>query len=155
MQTTTSATTNTRYFVRHDTPAWRLQVWTAFALAIFSAVVGVWNMPSTSLERVLSAVSMLFLLFSTFALSKMMRDNQYQQVDTGGWKIAVWVAFGLAVAFTLWGLFRMNLGDWHKGYMLVSAVFVLNSSFTLAKMLRDNMEADVVEQKMKQEQNTQ
>ncbi len=139
----------TKYFVRHDTAAWKGQVWAAFAAAVLLCTVAVWNMPSTSLDRVLAAVSMFFLLSATFTLSKMLRDNQYEKVDTSAWVLQVWAAFGIAVALTSWGIFRMTIVDWHKWFVLGSTLFLLSSAFTLAKTLRDNQEADAVEDKMK------
>jgi hypothetical protein len=46
---------------------------------------------------------------------------------------------------TAWGLFRMNIGAWEKGFMLVSWLFLVSTAFTLAKTVRDKQEADYME----------
>lgn len=134
-----------KVFVRHDTAAWKMQVWISFGAAFVMAFLAVWNMPSGSLDRVLCAVSMIFLLSSTFSLSKMLRDNQYEQTDTPAWVIQVWSSFVLSVGFTAWGIYRMNITEWHKMFVVGSAVFLLSAAFTLAKTLRDDLEAKALE----------
>lgn len=131
--------------VRRDTPAWRAQVWGSFLAAITLCAVGVWNMPSESLDRAFVAVGYFFCLSAAFTLAKMLRDNQHESVDTPAWRLQVWVAFMVAVALTGWGLFRMTIGPWEKGYMVCAWVFMISSSFTLAKTLRDGYEADLIE----------
>ncbi len=63
------------------------------------------------------------------------------------WVIAVWIAFAAAVLLTGWGLWRMNIEQWQKYYMLVSWLFMVSSTFTLAKTVRDSQEADLLERR--------
>jgi hypothetical protein len=86
-----------------------------------------------------------FCLFASFTLAKMIRDNRDEQIDTSAWVITVWVGFALAVTLTAWGLFRMAIGDWEKGYMVVAWLFLINTVFSVAKLVRDKQEADLIE----------
>ena len=58
----------------------------------------------------------------------------------------VWIALAAALALTAWGLWRMEMDAWIKRYMGVSWLFLVSSTFTLAKTLRDRHEADLLEQ---------
>lgn len=137
----------TRYVMQRDTRAWRIQVWVSFGLAMLSAAVGVLSMPGQELDRAFLAIGMFFCLFTTFAVAKMTRDNRDGQVDTSSWVMAVWVAFAAAVLLTGWGLYRMNIAEWQKYYMVVSWLFLVSTSFTLAKTVRDEQEANLLERR--------
>ncbi len=134
-----------KYLVRRDTNAWIMQVWISFGVAIFSCAIGVWNVPSQELDRAFLATGFFFCLFTCFALAKMIRDNRDEKVDTGAWVITVWVGFFVAMTLTAWGLFRLAIGNWEKGYMAVAWLFMVSSAFTVAKTIRDKMEADLME----------
>jgi hypothetical protein len=138
-------TIETRYVVQRDTPAWRLQVWASFGLAVAACGIGVMHLPSQQLDRAFLAIGFLFCLFSSFSVSKMVRDNRDGQVDTGPWVMTVWVAFGSSIALTAWGLWRMAIADWQKGFMVVSWLFLVSATFTLAKHIRDLHEAELME----------
>jgi hypothetical protein len=133
-------------YIRRDTNTWVFQVWASFGLAIALCAIGVWNMPSESLDRAFIALGYFFCLSSAFALAKMIRDNQNEQVDTSGWRMQVWIAFIVAASLTGWGLIRMKIGDWERGYMFASWLFLISSTFTLAKTIRDKHDADLLEQ---------
>ena len=139
--------TSNRYIVQRDTTAWRMQVRLSFILSILCAGLGVLNMPGQDLDRAFLAIGMFFCLFASFSVAKTQRDNRDGQVDTSMWVIAVWIAFAAAVLLTGWGLWRMNIDQWQKYYMLVTWLFMVSSSFTLAKTIRDAQEADLLEQR--------
>jgi hypothetical protein len=134
-----------QYLIRRDTSAWILQVWAAFAAAVALCVVGVWNAPGEGIDRAFLAIAFLFGLSSAFGVAKTVRDNRDEQVDTPAWVLQVWAAFAIAVIVTIWGLFRLELGSWEKGYMVASWLFLISATFTLAKTVRDNHEAGVLE----------
>ena len=136
-----------RYIVQRDTTAWRMQVRLSFILAIVCAGVGVLNMPGQDLDRAFLAIGMFFCLFATFSVAKTQRDSRDGQVDASMWVIAVWIAFAAAALLTGWGLWRMNIEQWQKYYMLVSWLCLVSSTFTLAKTVRDAQEADLLEQR--------
>jgi hypothetical protein len=137
----------TRYVVQRDTRGWRTQVWASFVIAMLCATVGVLQLPGQELDRAFLAIGMFFCLFASFAVAKTIRDNRDGQVDTGAWVMTVWVAFVAAVMLTAWGLYRMKIEEWQKYYMLVTWLFLVSAAFTLAKMLRDEQEASLLERR--------
>ncbi|MBY0573297.1 MAG: hypothetical protein K2P84_06415 [Undibacterium sp.] len=135
----------TQYIMQRDTNGWRLQVWLSFALAVLACGTGVIQLPGQELDRAFLALGLFFSLFACFAVAKTIRDNRDGQVDTASWVMTVWVAFAAAIALTAWGLWRMNIPAWEKNYMLVSWLFLVSSSFTLAKTVRDSHEVALME----------
>lgn len=135
----------TQYIMQRDTNGWRIQVWASFALALIASAAGVLQLPGQELDRAFLALGLFFCLFSSFAVAKMVRDNRDGQIDTASWVMTVWIAFVAAIALTAWGLYRMAIPQWEKSYMVVSWLFLVSSSFTLAKTIRDQHEASLVE----------
>lgn len=129
------------YSPRYDTRAWIFQVWASFVISVFLCAVGVWNLPGQGLERAFLAVGFFFCLFTSFTLAKTIRDNRDEQVDTQPWIMQVWLGFVIAITLCAWGLAEMNIEPWRKGYVAVSALFMVSSAFTLAKTIRDNHES--------------
>ena len=134
-----------QYIMQRDTQGWRAQVWISFAIAVLACGIGVLRLPGQELDRAFLAIGLFFCLFSSFALAKTVRDNRDGQVDTSSWKMTVWVAFAAAFSLTAWGLWRMNIGEWQKGFMLVSWLFLVSSTFTVAKTIRDKHEAELMD----------
>lgn len=135
----------TRYVVQRDTPSWRIQVWLSFAMAVFASGIGVVQLPSEQLDRAFLAIGFFFCLFASFSVAKTVRDNRDGPVDTPAWVMLVWIAFAAAVLLTAWGLWRMGISAWQKGYMGLSWLFLVSSTFTLAKTIRDEHEAGLAE----------
>ena len=135
----------TQYIMRRDTGSWRLQVWLSFGLAVGACGIGVIQLPGQELDRAFLALGVFFCLFTSFAVAKTLRDNRDGQVDTASWVMTVWAAFAAAIALTSWGLWRMNIPSWEKSYMVVSWLFLVSSTFTLAKTVRDGHEAQLME----------
>ena len=131
--------------VRRDTSSWVFQVWASFVIAVIFCGYGVLNLPLDGIYRVFLATGMFFTLFSSFALAKTIRDNQYQVVDTPMWRLQVWVAFAVSVYLTLWGMYTMKMSDWQIGYMMGSGLFLISATFTLSKTIRDGYDADKLE----------
>jgi hypothetical protein len=140
--------------MQRDTAAWRTQVWAAFILAVLACAWGTLMLPGQDLDRAFVAIGLFFSLFACFAVAKTQRDNRDGQVDTQGWVIVVWVAFAAAMTLTAWGLWRMNIDPWHKRYMLVAWLFLVSATFTLAKMIRDRQEADLMARAARGERDT-
>jgi hypothetical protein len=133
--------------VKRDTQGWIVQTYVSFALSLMLSAVAVLNLNGQGLERVLVAVCLFFLLFATFTVSKTIRDNQFEQVDTNSWKIMVWLGFGISLAISSWSVYRMEIDYWYKGFIISSSLFLLSSAFTLAKTIRDKADADLLESK--------
>ena len=135
----------TQYIMQRDTGGWRIQVWLSFAIAVTACAAGVVQLPGQELDRAFLALGMFFCLFASFAVAKTVRDNKDGQVDTSSWVMTVWVAFAAAITLTAWGLWRMNIPAWEKNYMVVSWLFLVSTTFTLAKTVRDGHEANLMD----------
>ena len=127
--------------VQRDTRAWRLQTWISFGLALLVCGTGLAWLPGADLDRAFMVMGYFFCLSSAFVLSKYVRDNAAAPSDTPMWSLVVWGGFGLAMALTAWGLWRMQVEDVWKAYLGVSWLYLISSAFTLAKTQRDAWEA--------------
>jgi len=135
----------TTLIIRRDTGAWRMQVWISFAIAVLVCGTGLAWLPGADLDRAFMVMGYFFCLSAAFVLSKYVRDNALAHSDTPLWGMVVWGGFGLAMALTGWGLWRMEINPTWKAYLLVSWLYLISSAFTLAKTLRDAYEADRAE----------
>jgi len=126
---------------RHDTKAWKFQVWASFGTAVALAGTGLAWLPGQDLDRAFMFMGYLFTLSSAFAVSKYVRDNEGRRVDTPMWGAVVWTGFALAMSLTAWGLWRMDVNPTYKAFLGVSWLFLVSTVFTLAKTLRDAHEA--------------
>lgn len=138
----------TQPIVQRDTKAWQLQVWISFGIAIFLCGVGLAYLPGQDLDRAFMIMGYIFCLSTAFFLAKFVRDNQYKKADTPMWKMVVYAAFFMAMALTAWGLWRMNIHETYKAFLLVSWLYLITTTFTLAKTLRDKHEADLAETRL-------
>lgn len=130
-----------RHDMRHDTRAWKAQVWISFGTAATLAGSGLAWLPGTPVDRAFMLMGYLFCVCTAFALAKYVRDNEGRRVDTPMWGLVVWGGFGLAVGLTGWGLWAMDVSPTYKAYLGVCWLFLVSSVFTLAKTLRDAHEA--------------
>jgi len=130
---------------RRDSAAWKLQVWISFGLAASLCAIGLAWLPGADLDRAFMVMGYVFCVSSAFALAKFVRDNERRRVDSPMWKGVVWGGFLTAMALTSWGLVLMQIQPVWQAYLLVSWLFLISSTFTLAKTLRDTYEADLCE----------
>jgi hypothetical protein len=131
--------------IRKDTKAWKLQVWVSFGIAVTLCATGLAYLPGQDLDRAFMVMGYMFCLSTAFALAKYVRDNETRKTDTPLWGLVVWGGFGLAMALTAWGLWRMDVNPTYKAFLGVSWLFLISSVFTLAKTLRDAHEAPIAE----------
>jgi hypothetical protein len=61
--------------------------------------------------------------------------------NTGAWLTFTYVAFGMSVGMAGLGIWALDGNMWVKGYMAMATVFMLGSTFTLAKTMRDEHES--------------
>lgn len=134
--------------IHRDTNAWQLQVWISFGIAVFLCGVGLAWLPGQDLDRAFMVMGYIFCLSTAFFLAKFVRDNQHKTVDTPMWRLVVWTAFFVAMTLTGWGLWRMTINDTYKAFLLVSWLYLITTTFTLAKTLRDKHEADLAEARL-------
>nr|WP_315228329.1 YiaA/YiaB family inner membrane protein [uncultured Albidiferax sp.] len=136
---------------QRDSKAWSLQVWLSFGIAIFVCAVGLAYLPGQDLDRAFMVMGYFFCLSAAFVLAKFVRDNERARADastartadTPMFKLVVWGGFFLAMGLTGWGLARMEVNETYKAFLGVSWLYLITSTFTLAKTLRDKHEADV------------
>ena len=131
--------------IRHDTKAWKAQVWISFFAAASLCAIGLAYLPGRDLDRAFMMMGYVFCISAAFALAKFIRDNEAKQIDTPLWGLVVWSGFALAVALTGWGLVQMEISPTYRAFLGVSWLFLVSSTFTLAKTLRDAHEAALAE----------
>ncbi len=136
--------------IHRDSKAWSLQVWISFLLAVFLCGVGLAWLPGKDLDRAFMVMGYFFCLSAAFVLAKFVRDTEKAQaegkaVDSPMFKYVVWTGFFAAMALTGWGLLRMEISETYKAFLGVSWLFLITTTFTLAKTLRDRHEADLAE----------
>ena len=144
----TTAMSSSPIVVQRDTKAWQLQVWVSFGIAVFLCAVGLAWLPGEQLEQAFMVMGYMFCLSAAFVLAKFVRDNQGGSSDTPLWRLVVWGGFGTAMALTGWGLWDMEVNPTYKAFLGVSWLYLITTAFTLAKMLRDRHEADVLEARL-------
>lgn len=138
------------YFKPRDTKAWVIQVWVSFGIALFMCGVGLAYLPGSDLESVFMVMGYVFSVTATFVLSKYVRDTERNKHSTGYqdsplFGAVVWLGFALALGLTAWGLSRMDINDPYKAFLGLGWLYLITSTFTLAKTLRDGHEADLAE----------
>lgn len=131
--------------IRHDTKAWKAQVWISFFAAAALCATGLAYLPGRDLDRAFMVMGYMFCLSAAFALAKFIRDNDERAVDTPLWRIVVWGGFALAMALTGWGLVQMEINPAYKAFLGVSWLFLISTAFTLAKTLRDAHDSALAE----------
>jgi hypothetical protein len=149
--TTSNAMQN---LIRRDSKPWQLQVWASFGIAVTLCATGLAYLPGQDLDRAFMVMGYLFCLTSAFVLSKFVRDGEAARADgraadTPMFRWVVWGGFALAMALTAWGLLRMDVNPTYKVFLGVSWLYLITGAFTLAKMLRDRQEADLLEAQLR------
>ena len=141
--------------LQRDTRAWQFQVWASFGIAVFLCATGLSWLPGERLEVAFMFMGYVFCLSAAFMLAKFVRDNQGARRgagqgggDTPLWKLVVWGGFAVAMGLTGWGLVGMEINVTYKAFLGVSWLYLITSAFTLAKMLRDRYEADLMEARL-------
>lgn len=54
------------------------------------------------------------------------------------------ISFGISLVAMAYGITKLPLGTWERGFLALGLVFVVTSSFTLAKCVRDRQEVEEV-----------
>ncbi len=58
------------------------------------------------------------------------------------------IAFGVSFVATTIGIIYLPLDIWQRGFLLMTALFMVSSAFTLAKVIRDQFESTRVHQRI-------
>ena len=137
--------------IQRDSRAWQVQVWVSFAIAVFLCATGLAWLPGERLELAFMFMGYVFCLSAAFVLAKFVRDSQQARdgaADTPLWRLVVWGGFAVAMGLTGWGLWGMEISANYKAFLGVSWLYLITSAFTLAKMLRDRHEADLLDARL-------
>ncbi len=67
-------------------------------------------------------------------------DNTAMGRDSPAWLFFVKVSFTAALAGMIFGVAVMPVEIWMRGYMILGTLFLVGSTFTLAKTMRDEFE---------------
>ena len=134
--------------IRHDTRAWKAQVWLSFGIAAALCATGLAWLPGQDIDRAFMMMGYLFCVSTAFALAKYVRDNELRRTDSSLWGLVVWGGFAFAMALTAWGLWGMQISPPYKAFLGVSWLYLISSVFTLAKTLRDAYDADLLEARL-------
>jgi hypothetical protein len=70
----------------------------------------------------------------------MSNDQPMNDTNTAAWTFQVWASFAIAFGMTAIGTWALPVDGWAKGYMAMAELFLVGSTFTLAKTVRDNAE---------------
>jgi len=131
--------------IRHDTRAWKTQVWASFFAAASLCAIGLAWLPGRDLDRAFMVMGYRFCVSTAFVLAKFIRDNAARAVDTPLWRLVVWAGFFLALTLSAWGLVQMEIKPAYRAFLGVGWLFLISTCFTLAKTLRDAHENELAE----------
>lgn len=79
-----------------------------------------------------------------------MENHEAIRLDSPGWLFFVKVSFACAIGGMLFGVTVMPVEIWMRGYMILGTLFLVGSTFTLAKTMRDEFEASKLINKLAQ-----
>ena len=69
-----------------------------------------------------------------------MQNTESIRLDSPSWIFFVKASFACAMAGMVFGLAVMPVEIWMRGYMILGTLFLVGSTFTLSKTLRDQFE---------------
>jgi len=63
-----------------------------------------------------------------------------QNLNTPQWTFFAWASFSCAVLLMTIGIWHLPVDTWIRGYLAMGSFFMVGSTFTLSKTVRDNYE---------------
>lgn len=60
--------------------------------------------------------------------------------NTPAWRFQVWASFAISISSMVFGIYRIHLDWWTKGYLMIGLFFLVSSCFALAKTIRDDLD---------------
>lgn len=79
-----------------------------------------------------------------------METTESIRLDSPSWVFFVKVSFACALGGMIFGVTVMPVEIWMRGYMILGTLFLVGSTFTLSKTLRDEFEASKLINKLAQ-----
>ncbi len=77
-------------------------------------------------------------------------SNRIEPTNTTAFFAQAGIAFALALFALVAGIYFLPVDGWMRAFLAVSALFVVSSSFTLAKVVRDQQELSAVTARLDQ-----
>ena len=65
------------------------------------------------------------------------------QRDTGGWRMQVWLSFGLALAAAAMGVLQLPGAELDRAFLAIGFFFCLFAVFAVSKTIRDNRDSQM------------
>lgn len=75
-------------------------------------------------------------------------ETYRREPDSAAWLFFVRASFGLSVIAIGLGIYHLPVNVWIQGFMGMAALFLMGTSFTLSKTLRDQHEATKLTKKI-------
>ncbi len=66
------------------------------------------------------------------------------QTHSAGWVAQAWISFALSLGVTTLGIWALPANIWIQAFMMMGLLFTVGSTFSLAKTVRDQHEANQV-----------
>ncbi|MFD5079261.1 YiaA/YiaB family inner membrane protein [Streptomyces sp. NPDC058371] len=70
-----------------------------------------------------------------------MSETPVKQQSTAAFYGQAVASFSVAIAATAIGILRLDANAWVRGFLAIAVLYLVTSSFTLAKVIRDRQEA--------------
>lgn len=77
-------------------------------------------------------------------------DTKTKSTNTTAFFIQSCIAFGVALIGMIWAICYLPIDPWARGFMAMGSLFLVSSTFTLAKVVRDAQEAASVSNRIDQ-----
>ena len=71
-----------------------------------------------------------------------MKEEIEAMKDTSAWIFQAWATWAISMTVTGIGIFYLPVDLWVRGFMSMGLLFTVASTFSLAKTVRDNHEAE-------------
>lgn len=148
-----STTIETAVSLLRSSQAHYVQVWASFLGSVCITVGGIIAMPDIKAsDRHFALCALGFVTSQAFTLAKTTRDRAFADLPnapagaeflrgTGAWYAQVVISFVLALVCASYGFLEMSVSPAGRAFLCMGAIFVLSSSFNLAKTLRDRLDA--------------
>lgn len=79
-----------------------------------------------------------------------MDKNPAPTKNTQAFFVQAVIAFAVSLLGVAWAVLFLPLDPWARAFMGMTSLFLVSSTFTLAKVVRDNQESQTVHQRLDQ-----
>ncbi len=79
-----------------------------------------------------------------------MENNNGPSKNTTAFFVQAAISFGVALIGMIWAICYMPMDPWARGFLAMTSLFLVSSTFTLAKVVRDSQESLAVHHRIDQ-----